>query len=632
MTRASSRATAASALLCLAAACSGEDATHSITTESVRYAELELARAGADLEREAPAYAGDRIGLADGDSLAVLSVRTGPDGLRHARLRQEHGGIPVLGSEIAVHADATTFLGFAGRVTRNLDGLDLDPAIDRDGALAAARTAGVTYQREEASLAIRPRGGEGADLVWHVELTNRRQPAAAAAMWNFMVDAGSGEVLDRYDALTTMDQGSGPGGNDKISWTWNAELDLEQNGGEYTMETDRITTLDGAHGDEVVHGPDLANMEDKAANDAHGYAEVTLAMMNDWVGVNSLDGNGFPIVSRVHDTTVCGPDNACWDGAKMNYGDGSPGGALYPTSGGVDVVGHELNHGFTTFHSNLVYQRQSGGLNESFSDIAGTMVEFYREGERADFLIAEDIMTGDQPLRFMCEPSMDGGSIDDGQQYWEKGGDAIDPHYSSGVGNRAFCLAVGRAKARGASTVEAVKHVGLAWYAANAGFWTSTATFEEACEGIVDASRTLGFASDEVTELAQSWVDVGVRCSGQHMGDIGGTCDDDGVCDARDGETCASCGDCGGCEECGPFQLAKCRLGMGDCSACGGDTAAGCGDGVCSVDENDGNCGVDCGCAAQDTCGWVAPIGCWCDAGCAQNNDCCADIDVCSAP
>ena len=500
MIRTPCRATLASALFSLAAACSGDD-TSPIVTEAVRHAEIDLTPVGADLAREAPVYAGERVDLADGDELEVLSVRSGPDGLRHARLRQVHGGVPVFGSEIAVHADASTFLGFAGRMTRNLDQLDLAPAFDDAAAVATARAvrgADITYDLEEATLFIRPRGPTGADLVWLVELDNRRQPAAAAGRWTFVLDAVTADVLDKYNALHTMEQGSGPGGNAKVSWTWNAELDLEENGGEYWMDTDRIQTLDGANGDEVVHGPALDNMEDKAANDAHGYAEVTLAMMNDWIGINSLDGNGFKIVSRVHDTTVCGPDNACWDGARMNYGDGSPGGSLYPTSGGVDVVGHELNHGFTTFHSNLVYQRQSGGLNESFSDIAGTMVEFYREGERADFLIAEDIMVGDQPLRYMCEPSMDGGSIDDGQQYWEQGGDAIDPHYSSGVGNRAFCLAVGRAKARGASTVDAVHRVGMAWYAANAGFWTSTTSFEEACEGIVDASRALGFASDEV--------------------------------------------------------------------------------------------------------------------------------------
>jgi vibriolysin len=637
MNRTFARPTLVSSALCLAAACGGDSAAP-IVTEPVRHAEVDLTPVGADLAADAVIYAGERVGLADGDELEVLSVRRGPDGLRHVRLRQVHRGVPVFGTEIAVHADATTYLGFAGRMTRNLGDMDLAPLVDRSGALATARAerggGDITYDRERATLFVRPRGPAGADLVWHVELINRWQPAAAAAAWNIVLDAGTGAVVARYDALPNLEQGSGPGGNDKVSWTWNAELDLEEDGGEYWMETDRLRTLDGASNDEVVHGPALDNMEDKAANDAHGFSEVTLAMMSEWVGQNSLDGNGFVIVSRVHDTSACGPDNACWYLEQMHYGDGTPGATFYPLSGGVDVVGHELNHGFTDFHSNLVYAKQSGGLNESFSDIAGAMVEFYREGDRADFLVGEDIMIGDRPLRDMCDPPSDGASIDHVSDYWQGGQfpDAMDPHFSSGVGNKAFCLAVGRSMARGATAVESVRRIGTAWYAANAGYWTSTSTFDEACRGIVDAARALGFSDEEVTEVAQSWADVGAVCGSDPAGAPGGVCDDDGSCEVADGETCTSCADCGGCEECGPYQLAKCRLGLGDCSACGGDGAAGCGDGVCSESEDDASCGVDCGCAADDACGWPAPFGCWCDAECEMSGDCCADIDVCGWP
>jgi Zn-dependent metalloprotease len=565
--------------------------------------------------------------MGDGDAFVVLSVRTGPDGLRHARLRQVHRDLPVWGSEIAAHADATTFLGFGGRFTRNLDELDLAPAFDHDAALAMTRMPGVTYDREQATLTIRPRGAEGADLVWFVELDNRRQAGAEPGEWNVFLDALTGDVLERYNALPSMEQGSGPGGNDKISWTWNAELDLEEKGGEYWMDTDRMQTLDATKGDEVVHGPALDNMEDKAANDAHGYAEATLGMMSDWIGQNSLDGNGFKIVSRVHDTTYCrgAPANACWKNRVMSYGDG--GADFFPLSGGIDVVGHELNHGFTQFHSHLVYTNQPGGLNESFSDIAGTMVEFYREGEGGDFLIGEDVTRGPEPLRTMCDQSVDGWSIVDAGKYT----DGMDPHQTSGVGNKAFCLAAGRAKAHGLTTVEAVRHVGLAWYAGNAGYWPSTSTFEEACRGILDASIALGFSDEDVIELAQSWADVGVTCGLDPSGGGGlGVCNNDGSCQVDEGETCAACEDCGGCEECGPFQLAKCRLGMGDCSACGGDGAAGCGDGVCSFDETDQSCGIDCGCEAKDVCGSVAPFGCGCDSFCGSPQyPCCDDIDVC---
>jgi vibriolysin len=647
--------------LCLAAACGG-DSPAPIVTEPVRHAELDLTPAGADLGPDAVAYAGERVGLADGDELEVLSVRTGPDGLRHARLRQVHRGVPVWGTEIAVHADASTFLGFNGRMTRNLGDMDLAPALDEAAALAAARsTRGdrVVYDLERATLTIWPRDPAGADLVWHVELSNRRQPAADAGRWNIVVDAATATVLERWNELHSLEQASGPGGNDKVSWSWNGELDVEANGGEYWMETDRLRTHDGANGDQVVHGPDLANMEDKAANDAHGFAEATLDMMSEWVGQDSLDGNGFVVVSRVHDLTFCGgaPDNACWNGAVMSYGDGAPGGAFHPFSGGIDVVGHELNHGFTQFHSHLAYAKQSGALNESFSDIAGTMVEFYRLGEGADFVVGEDITAGAEPMRNMCEPSKDAAFWLEHRDYWlsivkdekavdewlkgqvsidhaGKYTDDLDVHLTSGVPNRAYCLAVGRAKAGGATTVEAVRRIGILWYAANAGYWTSTSTYAEACRGIVDAGLSLGFSDEALLEIAQSWADVGVTCAGDPAaGGTGRVCDNDGACELLAGETCVGCEDCGTCDECGPFQLAKCRMGLADCSACGGDGVVGCGDGVCSVDETPDNCGIDCGCAARDVCESLAPFGCWCDAACDPAVDyCCPDLDVCSSP
>jgi hypothetical protein len=55
------------------------------------------------------------------------------------------------------------------------------------------------------------------------------------------------------------------------------------------------------------------------------------------------------------------------------------------------------------------------------------------------------------------------------------------------------------------------------------------------------------------------------------------------------------------------------------------DLAADCGDGVCSVDETDANCPEDCGCAAEASCGGVAPFGCYCSEDCADRGDCCVD-------
>ena len=623
------RSHAVTLVVVITACSSSRNGGEPVVTEPVRHLEADLAAAGPELAADAPAYVLDRADLGPSD-LEVTAAFTGFDQVRHARLQQTYQGVPVFGSEVVVHADESTFLGYGGVLTRNLDGFDTAPALAEEDAIAVAaadRGAAIAFARQESRLVILPRdGGVGADLAWQVELFNEPQEAADLGRWLYFVAAGDGALLWKIDALTTLEQASGPGGNARVGRTWDAALDVEKEGDRYLMKTARQETLDMksmTEGGETAKAGALDGFMDPNINDAHGFTEIALDMMRDWTGTNSIDGNGFVIVARVHYGKNV--DVASWDGQHTNFGDSNPD-MRYPRPGALDIVAHEINHGFTEKHSHLVYAEQSGGLNESFSDVAGTMAEFYREGDAADFNIGEDIyVAADGVHRFMCNPAAK-GSLDHMSQY-QRGAEV---HSSSGIGNRAFCLTVGRFKAQsGGSTVDAVRRAGLAWYTANAAYWTSTSTYTEACQGVVDAARSLGYSKQEVAEINQSWADVGVHCDGAPL-----VCDDDDRCEPTVGETCASCSsDCGACsEDCGWFKKMKCKIGIGDCSRC--DLPAGCGDGVCAEDEDDESCGEDCGCAAPgDTCGSVAPYGCWCDAVCGVRGDCCQDRDeVCGEP
>jgi len=620
---------AAAALL---AACGGSDDSGSIVTEAVNHQETETALAGEDLQVAAPDYLltfndSMSLGLSPNDEYSVTSVFNG-DGLRHARMQQTYAGVPVFGAEVIVHADDTTFLGFNGYVTKNLDGFDITTSIADADALAAAKDdlsggASLTTDSEESSLVILPGEKGGANIAWYVVFHNSKSGDIEPGIWNYFIDARSGEVLKKFNTLYTAAlQGSGPGGAGKKARTWAAELDVEADGAKFKMNSDRFETQDRSMGDKTIEADAIDMFMDVPGNDAHGYAEITLNMMRDWMGRDSLDDNGFKIVSRVHDTSECpgAPENACWNGTNMNYGDG--GGTFYPLSGDVDVVAHELNHGFTSKHSNLTYSGQSGGLNESFSDIAGACAEHYDEGAGANLEVGEDIMKADQPLRWMCDPGMDGVSIGDAGDYY----DGIDPHLSSGVPNRVFCLAVARFKASswGLDTVDAVEQIGHIWYTANGSYWTSGTTYEQACRGTIDATRALGWDGEVVEAVSASWEDAGVACDSDVY-----VCNSNGTCDAGAGETCGSCAeDCGSCsEDCSFWKKAKCKIGIGDCSRC--DAEPGCGDGICDGDETDENCGQDCGCAALN-CEQLAPFGCYCDDICEDYGDCCADYGSCN--
>ena len=285
-------------LLLASAACASSDPSQAtVITEPVWHAETDLARVEGELGAAAARYLEEEaLGLSGEEDFELLSVRSGPDGLRHVRLQEMHRGVPVLGSEIAVHADDTTFLGYGGRVTRHLEGFEVTAAIagDRAVELARAHVGTATDGSAARRLAIRPRPGGGTDLVWQVEVRSKGR-------WFVLVDGASGAVLRAWDGLATA-QASGPGGNPKAARSWNQELDVEEDGGEYAMDTERLVTLDLKNqtgNGKVVHGP-LDPIGDAAINDAHGFTEVTLDMLRDWLQQDSIDGAGFKLVSRVH--------------------------------------------------------------------------------------------------------------------------------------------------------------------------------------------------------------------------------------------------------------------------------------------------------------------------------------------
>ncbi|HEU5057652.1 MAG TPA: M4 family metallopeptidase [Kofleriaceae bacterium] len=600
-----------------------------MVTEPVRHQEVNNALVGSALEADAVAYVKGhdtqlQLGLSDDGDYDPLSV-VEDAGLRHVKLQQTYLGVPIVASEIIVHASDDTFVGFNGYVTRNLDGFDVNATVSGDQALDIARrdysSDSLVYSRETSRLAILPRPVEGADLVWQIELRHDVQPGHGPGRWHYFIDARAGTIVKKFDGLHTLEQASGPGGNARVSRTWSAQLDVESDDGEFVMDTERQETrdLEGEEdGGEAFRAPALDQFDDPDINDAHGHTEIALDMMRDWMGRVSIDDNGFKIISRVH--VGENVDIAWWDGEFTNYGDSNPD-VRYPRPGALDVVAHEMNHGFTEFHSGLVYENESGGLNESFSDVAGTLAEFYR-GNGTDMLIAEDIyVAADGAHRDMCQPASR-GSI----QHLDDYEDGHEVHSSSGIGNRAFCLAVGRYRAStGASPVAAVQAMGQVWYTANAAYWTSGTTYLEACRGTVDAARARGLASDVVKGIADSWADVGAGCDTSTT-----VCNDDGTCDAAAGETCASCpDDCGSCaQDCSFWKKAKCKIGIGDCSQCSDDS--GCGDHICDGDETDSNCPQDCGCAAYG-CEDLSPYGCWCDPICEDIGDCCADRgEVCA--
>lgn len=230
-----------------------------------------------------------------------------------------------------------------------------------------------------------------------------------------------------------------------------------------------------------------------------------------------LNVYGRRIRNNVHYGTSY--ENAFYDerNDSLNFGDGN-GSTTWPLVS-IDVVGHEYTHGLTRRTSNLIYQDEPGALNESFSDIFGTAIEFYT-GINPDYLIGEDFITpgisDGVALRYMQNPPADGRSVDyyPNRVYIGTGIDFGGVHFNSGIQNKAFyLLAEG-----GTHPITGITVAGIGRGAAEAIFFRAlvyklfpSAQFRDARLATLSAAADLyGRGSAQYNSVKQTWDAVGV--------------------------------------------------------------------------------------------------------------------------
>jgi subtilisin-like proprotein convertase family protein len=178
-------------------------------------------------------------------------------------------------------------------------------------------------------------------------------------------------------------------------------------------------------------------------DDAYDYSGDTYDFFSSRFGRDSLDNHGMSMISTARyceAIDACPYENAYWDGSQMVYGAGY--------SGADDVVGHELTHGVTTYMSNLIYENQSGAINESLSDVFGEFVDLTNPGgtdtAATRWLLGEDV-PGTGALRNLEDPP----AFDDPDRmgsplYYTGIDDSGGVHTNSGVGNKfAYLLTDG---------------------------------------------------------------------------------------------------------------------------------------------------------------------------------------------
>ncbi|MBO1112853.1 M4 family metallopeptidase [Bordetella petrii] len=191
---------------------------------------------------------------------------------------------------------------------------------------------------------------------------------------------------------------------------------------------------------------------DPAVDEAYEHLGATYDLFWQVYRRHSIDNAGLPLVGTVHYGDEY--DNAFWNGEQMVFGDGD-GEVFNRFTVAVDIVGHELSHGVIDHEAGLRYQGQSGALNESLSDVFGSLVKQHRAGQnadQADWLIGAGLFTAAVNARALRSMAQPGSAYDDPalgkdpqpghmQDYVDTTDDNGGVHINSGIPNRAFYLA-----------------------------------------------------------------------------------------------------------------------------------------------------------------------------------------------
>jgi Zn-dependent metalloprotease len=467
---------------------------------------------------------GPVFGLSPDEGFQLLRKSTDFNGVTHYRYQQTFKGIPVWG----MHTIVSRGLGnqvlrlHGGFLQGGPNDIGAIPAkLDAPGALKKMQElhkennigAAWNFRNEKYGTYVYFHKKSKKARLCHVvsffadtECGNPSQPV-------FFVDVKSSKLLHSFDSLNYAD-GTGPGGNLKVGYYHYGPLPeddyppfgVTQNGRICTMNTTDVKTVDlehGTYGTTPYSYTCYENTHEEInggycpLNDAQYFGQVVYDMYNDWCGVPVLP---FQLTLRCHYSTHY--ENAFWDGSTMTFGDGYV--IFYPLVA-LDVVSHEVSHGFTEYNSDLIYSGQSGGINEAFSDMAGEGAKFYMRGTN-DFMVGYDIFknpTG--ALRYMYDPPLDGHSIDHVDDYYP----GMDVHYSSGIFNKAFYLI---ATTPGWNTQMAFD----IFVKANQDYWQPSTNFQQGAEGAQDAAADYGYSCADVRD-AFAVVGIPLSCGASEI-------------------------------------------------------------------------------------------------------------------
>ena len=469
--------------------------------------------------------------LSPKSGMQQIQAIKGANGYSHFRYQQEYQGLPVIANEYILHEKNGKVYAANGLFTPGL-ALDVSPAVS---VSIAERTAREHLLGEISKSAPKVLAFSTIDLIHPASLCviDAAYPRSSGIMklayqldlsvekplkkMTYYIDAHSGALIAVTNRihehgvpgqLVTRYYGTQIGTVDSLQPTQFVLRDITRGSG-ITVETPS-----GEYFSSTSNLFDLKSSEnrDEAGLDAYYISQHYFDFLKNSYGRNGLDDIGMAPKIRIH-MNEAGRVNAYWDGEYGNFGDGD---CVYGPLVNAEVVAHEFTHGLTEKTSGLIYQGESGALNESISDMFGKAFEYMLDRDNFTWILGKTLYLSPdaQPIRVMNDPnSLFQPAMYKGL-YWE---DDADVHYNSAVGNLWFVYLVeGKSGTNEAGTTYDVKGIGMLEalqiaYAANTYYNTPSTSYNQFYLNTVAAAEELhGAGSEIVNSVKEAWKAVGL--------------------------------------------------------------------------------------------------------------------------
>ena len=396
-------------------------------------------------EKDAITWLGEALKISNKHSFKEISRSTDKINFTHTKYQLYYKTLPVEGAIYSVHSKSGKISHASGEYLPGNDIYEI-PAISESGAFdAAIKFVNARQYKWENEKSLRPRGTlvilpvkEGYILAYKFDI----YAIIPLSRQYVFIDANSGFVLktlNRIHEINTV-------GTAETFYNGTVSITADSYSGRFRLrETSRgkgIETYDMNNGTNTSEAVDFTDDDnywnttanyDNAAYDAHYATEVIYDYYYQKFNRNSYDDLGTKLNNYVHYGEKY--SNAFWDGNSLHYGDGDNVNSFPFTP--VEIVAHELTHGVTEKSAGLVYEYESGALNESFSDIFAVTIDFYEDPSNANYKIGDDVSVTHKPFRDISNPNAFKNPDTYKGLYWDQNQEV---HCNSGVQNFWYYL------------------------------------------------------------------------------------------------------------------------------------------------------------------------------------------------